>query len=1201
MKKLFTVFVIFSLYFQSKAQFWSETFGTGCSSGQLATAAAFTPTNGSWTVANIAAAPGNGAQANEWFVSATENGNAIGACGTGCGTNRTLHIGSNLAPLLVDPGAAFFISGTSNTNKRAESPTINCTGQSGINLSFKYLGNGAAGQHFCEVLYSSNNGAIWNVLGVLAPSTTGCLPQGTWAASTFALPAVCNNNPTVKIGFRWQNTTLAGADPSIALDDIQLSAAAQLTVTTTATACTNQTVTATLTGTTAGTTAFTWSTVPGTAVISNTTALGTTATINYNAPGTYSVIVVGFVGVVPTYTAVQNVTVNPTPTVTIANQTICAGGTATLDAGNPGATYQWVTISPAPGLLGTVQQQTVAPAVNSVYGVSLTLGGCTFTTQTNVNIGAGITVLAGANPTLVCPGAAVTLTASGGATYTWVTAPSNTVGTGSSIVVNPTVNTTYTVFGASGSCTGSAVVSVSTGGSLTIGVAAGAASVCPGQTVALTANGATNYTWTPSGSLSAPSGANVVASPTIPTTYTVIGNSGGCTGSATINVGVGAAPPVAVAVSATAVCTGFTSTLTATGAPSFTWTGSTFTNSILQPSVSVGPGTYTVIGSNGVGCNSFNSVTINTLAPLTINVSQSNPTVCIVSNFPFFSSPDTLKASGASTYAWFPPFNISNSISPNPIVRPTTSTCYTVIGNSAVCSGSAVICVTVIPQFTIGVTPPQPVMCLGDTLGLCVSSVGTLALGPPSGFTYNWMEAANAPPPSMPNNLLKCVTIYPQNTTTYTVEVRDNHQVDFPSVGCVSFPRLVTVTVLPQPLTAIAIPTINGVATNTVCFVGNTFSDPNVNIVLSAINNNVIPALPPGVVPTFTWTAPYANGTGFSPILSPNPGIGGGSPPTHTIIASAPRRLPRIQTYTVQSGYNGIPGCKRIDTISVIAVDCRSLTAVSFSVANANDTLCAGQDCITFLNFTDTLAGGPQSYTWTFAGGTPSTSTAQFPTICYNLPPPPGQAGYNVVLKVCNPWPVGVGSCYTKGVANLIKVVDIPNTTIVPPGQLKSMDYLKFASTKTYTASGAKWYDWRALNYYIPPPATGNSFTVKNPLTSLLLIVKGYNSTRCFSEDSVQIEVSPDCGEMFVPNAFSPNNDGVNDVLYVKGRCLQTLTFMVFNRWGEKVFETTDREIGWDGTYKGQLMNTDVFVYRLEGKTYDGKGYSLKGNITLVR
>jgi trimeric autotransporter adhesin len=88
---------------------------------------------------------------------------------------------------------------------------------------------------------------------------------------------------------------------------------------------------------------------------------------------------------------------------------------------------------------------------------------------------------------------------------------------------------------------------------------------------------------------------------------------------------------------------------------------------------------------------------------------------------------------------------------------------------------------------------------------------------------------------------------------------------------------------------------------------------------------------------------------------------------------------------------------------------------------------------------------------------------------------------------------------------------------------------------------------------------------------------------------------------MFVPNAFSPNGDGHNDVLKVNGICLQTMTFMIFNRWGEKVFETNDQSVGWDGTYKGDEMNTGVFVYRLEGKTYDGKAFSSKGNITLIR
>jgi gliding motility-associated-like protein len=88
---------------------------------------------------------------------------------------------------------------------------------------------------------------------------------------------------------------------------------------------------------------------------------------------------------------------------------------------------------------------------------------------------------------------------------------------------------------------------------------------------------------------------------------------------------------------------------------------------------------------------------------------------------------------------------------------------------------------------------------------------------------------------------------------------------------------------------------------------------------------------------------------------------------------------------------------------------------------------------------------------------------------------------------------------------------------------------------------------------------------------------------------------------MYIPNAFSPNNDGHNDVLYLKGHCLQIFTFMIFNRWGEKVFETTDQKIGWDGFYKGSELNTGIYVYRVEGRNYDGKGYSAKGNITLIR
>lgn len=88
---------------------------------------------------------------------------------------------------------------------------------------------------------------------------------------------------------------------------------------------------------------------------------------------------------------------------------------------------------------------------------------------------------------------------------------------------------------------------------------------------------------------------------------------------------------------------------------------------------------------------------------------------------------------------------------------------------------------------------------------------------------------------------------------------------------------------------------------------------------------------------------------------------------------------------------------------------------------------------------------------------------------------------------------------------------------------------------------------------------------------------------------------------VFVPNVFSPNGDGYNDILRVRGKGIEELEFIIFNRWGERVFETTDINSGWDGTYKGEPMNLAVFVYVLKGKFKNGKLIDEKGNITLIR
>jgi len=106
----------------------------------------------------------------------------------------------------------------------------------------------------------------------------------------------------------------------------------------------------------------------------------------------------------------------------------------------------------------------------------------------------------------------------------------------------------------------------------------------------------------------------------------------------------------------------------------------------------------------------------------------------------------------------------------------------------------------------------------------------------------------------------------------------------------------------------------------------------------------------------------------------------------------------------------------------------------------------------------------------------------------------------------------------------------------------------------------------------------------------------------CFvSEGDFEIDVHP---ETFVtlPTTFSPNGDGVNDVIYVEGWGVkELLEYRIFNRWGEMVFESNNMEIGWDGHYKGVLQNNDVYVYKVKAKTWRDELKTIEGHINLMR
>lgn len=125
------------------------------------------------------------------------------------------------------------------------------------------------------------------------------------------------------------------------------------------------------------------------------------------------------------------------------------------------------------------------------------------------------------------------------------------------------------------------------------------------------------------------------------------------------------------------------------------------------------------------------------------------------------------------------------------------------------------------------------------------------------------------------------------------------------------------------------------------------------------------------------------------------------------------------------------------------------------------------------------------------------------------------------------------------------------------------------------------------------------STTVTPPNTLAYYVV--YTSPKgCIGRDTIQVTVI-NTNSYFIPTGFSPNGDGINDVVQVHGRGIDHISLLIFDRVGEKVFETHELESGWDGTLIGVPMNDNVFVYRLEIFYCNGETLKETGNITLLK
>lgn len=118
------------------------------------------------------------------------------------------------------------------------------------------------------------------------------------------------------------------------------------------------------------------------------------------------------------------------------------------------------------------------------------------------------------------------------------------------------------------------------------------------------------------------------------------------------------------------------------------------------------------------------------------------------------------------------------------------------------------------------------------------------------------------------------------------------------------------------------------------------------------------------------------------------------------------------------------------------------------------------------------------------------------------------------------------------------------------------------------------------------------------PETTTTYTVNILDEYGCVASDKVTVSVD---GVLYVPNAFTPNGDGDNDVFYVKGADITEYQLFIFNRWGDLIFESTDMNQGWDGTYKGVRAKTDVYVYKVKYSDVDTPNQTRTGHINLLR
>lgn len=282
-------------------------------------------------------------------------------------------------------------------------------------------------------------------------------------------------------------------------------------------------------------------------------------------------------------------------------------------------------------------------------------------------------------------------------------------------------------------------------------------------------------------------------------------------------------------------------------------------------------------------------------------------------------------------------------------------------------------------------------------------------------------------------------------------------------------------------------------------------------------------------------------------------------------------------TYDVQLVATNANGCK--DT-AVVQVNFNGATPISI---NANEATCLG-------NAVQLLATGGLSYVWS-----PAESLSN-PTIANPVASPDTTTTYSVSIETLN----GFGDTCVQTLSTTVFVSDpslfVISATVDDDTILEGENTVLHALTDT--SYSIQWTPNQSLN------DSSDFNPIASPLETTTYTVSIIDSSGCTASATVTVYVvSMKCEveNIFVPNTFTPNGDGNNDVLYVRGNQIDEVYFAVYNRWGEKVFETNSITKGWDGYYNGHQMDPAVFAWYVNAKCYNGDVVEKKGNVTLIR